>query len=206
VAVSTVVAAVFGPAGSQGQEAGHEQYVSAWRTAWDYEGARGAEHWTELDPQYAPCNVGKEQSPIDIRKAEKADLPALRFEWKAGPLKYVINNRYTIRVNYQAANGNFLLGGDERYELTQFHFHRSSEEYINGKPYDMEVHLMYQARDGKVAGVTVFVKPGSANPTIQKVWEHMPKTEGQEEVAGVEMSPVGLVPEIWAPITCTWDP
>src|SRR5215831_9472953 len=71
----------------------------------------------------------------------------------------VINNRHTIRVNYHPGNGNFLLVGNDRYQLTQFHFHRPSEEYIGGKPYDMEVHLMYQAQGRRVAGVTVFVKP-----------------------------------------------
>ena len=46
----------------------------------DYEGARGADHWSELDPDYAACNAGKEQSPIDIQNAEKANLPVLRFD------------------------------------------------------------------------------------------------------------------------------
>ena len=36
-----------------------------WKTRWEYEGARGADHWSELDPAYAACN-GKGQSPIDI--------------------------------------------------------------------------------------------------------------------------------------------
>jgi carbonic anhydrase len=186
-----VFAAGLGSIAAPAQDAQQEHYVSPWRTLWTYEEAA---HWSDLDPQYAPCNIGKEQSPIDIRNAQKADLPGLQFESKSGPLKYVINNRYTIRVNYHPGNGNFLLVQDNRYELTQFHFHRPSEEYIKGKPYDMEIHLMYQASDGKVAGVTVFVKPGGTNSTIQKVWEHMPTSEGQVQVAGVEINPAGLLP------------
>jgi carbonic anhydrase len=184
------VAAILVTITALARDGGHEQYVSPWRTPWTYDGAA---HWSDLDPEYAACN-GKEQSPIDIRDTEKAELPALRFESKSAPLRYVINNRYTIRVNYHPGNGNFLLVGDTRYQLTQFHFHRPSEEYVHGKPYEMEVHMMYQANNGKVAGVTVFVKPGGANSTIQKVWEHMPKTEGQEEVAGVDINPSGLLP------------
>ena len=188
--VLLAITGVWAFATAEAQALEHEQYVSPWRTPWTYE---GADHWHELDPRYAGCN-GKEQSPIDIRNAEKADLPVLRFESKSGPLKYVINNGYTIRVNYRPDNGNFLLVANERYQLTQFHFHHPSEEYIVGRAYDMEVHLMYQASDGKVAGVTVFVRPGTANPTIQRVWEHMPKSEGQEEVAGVEIYPGDLLP------------
>lgn len=175
---------------AQAQDAERERYVSPWRTPWTYE---GADHWHELDPEYAACN-GREQSPIDIRDTEKAILPNLQFVSKRGPLKYVVNNRHTIRVNYQLGNGNFLVVGNDRYQLTQFHFHRPSEELVNGKPYDMEVHLMYQTPDRKIAGVTVFVKLGTANPTIQKVWEHMPESEGRQQVSGVEINPGELLP------------
>jgi carbonic anhydrase len=183
-------AAVLLTVSALAQDGGHEQYVSPWRTPWTYEGAA---HWSDLDPEYAACG-GKEQSPIDIRNTEKTELPALRFESKSTPLGYVINNHHTIRVNYHPGNGNFLLVGDTRYQLTQFHFHHPSEEYVHGKPYEMEVHLMYQSSDGKAAGVTVFVKAGRANSTVQKVWEHMPKAEGQEAVAGVDINPGELLP------------
>jgi len=176
-----------------------------WRTRWEYGGAKGAEHWSELDPDYATCKVGKEQSPIDIQNVERADLPALRFESKSSPLKYLVNNGYTIRVNYHDAprTGNLLIVGDKRYQLTQFHFHRPSEEYIHGKPYDMVAHLIYQDSDGKVAGVAVLLKAGATNATIQQIWEHMPQTESkvltdfsheEKEIAEVEINPGGLLP------------
>jgi carbonic anhydrase len=182
-----IVAAVLAPAISRAQ----------WKTRWSYEGAIGAEHWSELDPDYAACKAGKQQSPVDIRNAERVALPALRFEYKSGPLKYLINNGYTIRVNYHDApeTGNFLMVGGKRYHLTQFHFHRPSEEYINGKQYDMVVHLMHESSDGTVAGVAVLLKTGRANSTVQRIWEHMRSTEGrEEEIAGVEVNPAGLVP------------
>jgi carbonic anhydrase len=180
--------ALLAPAVSQAQ----------WKTRWSYEGAIGAGHWGELDPDYAACGAGKEQSPVDIRDAKKADLPALRFEYKSGPLKYLINNGYTIRVNYHDApgTGNALTVGGTRYRLTQFHFHRPSEEYVNGKPYDMVVHLMHESSEGKVAGVAVLLKAGSANSTIQHIWEHMSSAESkEEEIAGVDVNPAGLLPK-----------
>jgi carbonic anhydrase len=193
--VLLAAAALLMPANSHAQ----------WKTHWDYEGPKGSDHWNDLDPAYAICNVGKEQSPIDIQSAQKAELPALQFDSKSGPLKYLVNNGYTIRVNYHDAPGagNLLIVGDKRYQLTQFHFHRPSEEYIHGKPFDMVAHLMYQAADGKVVGVAVLLKAGGANATIQRLWEHMPKTESkvltdfshqEEEIAGVEINPAGLLP------------
>ncbi len=168
-----------------------------WNTPWDYEGARGAEHWSALDPGYAVCNSGHEQSPIDIRNAKKAELPPIRFEYKNGPLKYLINNGHTIRVNYHDApgTGNFLIAGGKRYQLTQFHFHRPSEEYVNGRQYEMELHLMHKADDGKIAGVAVFLKTGNPNSTIEQIWKYMPKIESKEEdIAGVEIDPAGMLP------------
>jgi carbonic anhydrase len=185
--VLLAAAVILVPAGPRAQ----------WKTKWTYEGATGAQHWSELDPDWAACNAGKEQSPIDIRSAKKSELSAIRFEYKSEPLKYLINNGYTIRVNYHDApgSGNFMIVGDKRYQLTQFHFHRPSEEYVHGKPYDMVAHFMHQSSDGKVAGVAVLLKAGSANATIQQIWEHMPMTKGDEqEIAGVEVNPAGLLP------------
>lgn len=172
-----------------------------WKTAWSYEGPKGPEHWGDLDPAYAACKDGKEQSPIDIRDAKKAALPTLRFEYQSSPLKYLINNGKTIRVNYHDApgTGNFLIVGDKRYQLAQFHFHRPSEEHLHGKSFEMVAYFMHQAEDGKVAGVAVFLKTGKANTTIQPIWEHMPMTEGkEEEIPGIEVNPAGLLPPDFA--------
>lgn len=166
-----------------------------WKTHWSYAGADGPEHWGDLDPAYATCRDGKEQSPIDIRDAKLAQLPELRFEYKTGPIK-IINNGYTaVRVNYAPGNGNFLVVGDKRYELVQFHFHRPSEEQINGRAYDMVIHLMHKGSDGKVVAVAVLLREGSANATVRELWKYMPQTPGAEhEVPGVEINPTGLLP------------
>ena len=165
-----------------------------WKTPWTYEGAAG---WGSLDPAYTVCAAGREQSPIDIRGAVKADLPALRFDFRPEPLRYLINNGKAIRVNYHDApgTGSFLTAGPQRYQLTQFHFHHPSEETVDGKAYEMGVHFMLQSSDGKAAGVAVFVKPGAANATVQKLWDHMPVTEGPEhEIPGVAIDPAALLP------------
>ena len=56
VLVSLLVAAVLLPAGALAQSPEPEYYVSSWKTPWTYEGAN---HWSELDPGYAVCNLGK---------------------------------------------------------------------------------------------------------------------------------------------------
>lgn len=178
------VAAALAPTGPRAQ----------WKTHWSYQGADGPAHWAKLDPAYAACS-GKEQSPIDIRNAVKTELPALRFEFKGGPLD-IVNNGYTaVRVDYAAGNGNFVSVGDTRYELTQFHFHHPSEEYIHGKQYDMVIHFMLKGSDGRAAGVAVMVEAGSANAVVRELWKYMPASAGKDHVIpGVEINPTGLLP------------
>ena len=187
----TSIATMLVPATGTAQN-GH----SIWRTPWEYEGQRGPAQWGNLDSQYVACTTGKAQSPIDIRDAKKVDLPALRFAYHSAPLEHLINNGKTIRVNYHApGSGDYLTIGDARYQLTQFHFHHPSEEYIHGKPYDMVAHLMHEAADGTVVGVAVLLKAGAANPMVQQLWVHMPANiDYENDVPSVDIDPATLLP------------
>jgi carbonic anhydrase len=109
-------------------------------------------------------------------------------------------------VNYHdtPGTGNFVWVGEERYQLIQFHFHRPSEETIDGKASAMVAHLMYQSSDGKVIGVAALLKAGKPNSTIQQIWDHMPMTESkvradfsheEVEIPGVKINPAGLLPQ-----------
>src|SRR6188768_2090316 len=139
---------------------------------WSYGKHGGPAEWGELDQTFASCQLGKVQSPIDIRGAKAADLPAIKFDYKPSPLK-VIDNGHTIQVNY--APGSSIEVGGTRYELVQFHFHKPSEEKINGKSHDMVAHLVHKGADGKLAVVAVLLDKGGENPTIDAVWQHLPK-------------------------------
>jgi carbonic anhydrase len=169
-----------------------------WKTPWSYDGDKGPAHWGSLDPDYAACEGGKAQSPIDIDTgaAKTAALPPLQFDYRDGPIM-MVNNGYTaVRVDYRHGNGNELRVGGKRYELTQFHFHHPSEERLNGKAYDMVLHLMHQSEDGKVAGVAIFVTAGKSNPAIAQLWEYMPQMPGpSHRVAGVTVDPARLLPQ-----------
>lgn len=170
--------------------------LAQWKTPWSYEGLAGPERWSALDPAFSACNAGREQSPIDIQSTAREKLSALRFDYRSGPLKYLINNGKTVRVNYHApGNENFVFVGAQRYQLTQFHFHRPSEESIHGQTFAMVAHFMHGSREGRVAGVAVLLKSGSANATVQQIWDHMPLVEGSEhEIKGVSLDPAGLLP------------
>src|SRR5579884_991590 len=120
--------------------------------AFSYEGANGPARWGELSPEYSVCKTGKGQSPIDIRNPKTTSLPPLRFDYKSVPLK-LINNGHTAQANYEA--GSAFIAGGERYELKQLHFHHPSEERINGRSFDMVIHLVHSNSSGQTAVVAI---------------------------------------------------
>ena len=76
-------------------------------------------------------------------------------------------------INY--APGSSISVGGKKYTLKQFHFHRPSEEKINGKAYDMVVHLVHADPEGKLAVVAVLLQQGEDNPLIRELWKDLPK-------------------------------
>lgn len=142
---------------------------------WTYGGAGGPEHWAQLSDEFAACALGHEQSPIDIRDARKADLPAIAFDYRPGPLQ-VVDNGHTIQFN--VAPGSSIGVGDDRYQLLQFHFHRPSEERVAGKAFAMVAHLVHRNVAGQLAVVGVLIESGGPNKLLETLWSHLPRKSG----------------------------
>ena len=160
---------------------------------WDYSTTRGPSHWGDLKPEFAPCKNGHRQSPIDIRNAQKADLPAILFDYKPSSLS-IVDNGHTIMINYSP--GSFITVGDKRYELKQFHFHRPSEEKINGKGYEMTVHLVHADGKGNLAVVAILLEKGEDNALVNTLWKDLPKEkEKAESYNDVQIDAHGLLPQ-----------
>ncbi|MBS1158085.1 MAG: carbonic anhydrase family protein [Proteobacteria bacterium] len=137
---------------------------------WDYEGEGGPDNWSRLDPQNKACATGRRQSPIDIRDGIKVDLEQIKFNYRPSTFR-ITDNGHTVQV--AVGDSSISLTG-KSYELVQFHFHRPSEEKINGQRFDMVVHLVHKADDGQLAVVAVLLERGSENPFIQMLWNNLP--------------------------------
>jgi len=158
---------------------------------WSYGAHGGPAEWGELDHAFASCRLGKVQSPIDIRDAKAADLTPIKFDYKPAPLK-LIDNGHTIQVNYPP--GSTIDVGGTRYELLQFHFHKPSEEKVDGKAHAMVAHLVHKGSDGSLAVVAVLLDKGQDNPTLRAVWRHLPKQKEKEIAAPATIDASALLP------------
>jgi carbonic anhydrase len=158
---------------------------------WDYQGSGGPERWGRMKPEFAKCSSGTRQSPIDIRDGIKVELDPVQFDYKASAFK-VVDNGHTIQVNVAPGNAIEVMG--QRFELVQFHFHRPSEERIDGKAFDMVAHLVHKNLEGRLAVVAVLLEKGSAQPIVQSVWNNLPLEKGDEIAARMPIDLNRLLP------------
>jgi carbonic anhydrase len=159
---------------------------------WSYHGQHGPAHWAALDGGYESCAKGAHQSPIDIRNAVPAALPALQFAYgKVAPS--IVNNGHTIQVNLPAGQGLVIDG--HRYELLQFHFHTPSEERLQGRASAMVAHFVHRDAEGRLAVVAALIRPGRANAAFESVLSHLPRQAGETlTVEGLELDLAALLP------------
>jgi carbonic anhydrase len=159
-------------------------------TTWDYAGAAGPDAWGKLG--YDTCARGQRQSPIDIRGGIAVDLEPIRFDYRPGAFS-VIDDGHTVEVD--VAPGSSITITGRRYELQQFHFHRPSEERVDGRQFDMSVHLVHKDAEGRLAVVAVLLDRGSAQPVVQAVWNNLPLEKHEAVRADTPLDPAQLLPD-----------
>ena len=157
---------------------------------WGYEGDNGPEHWGDAFPV---CGKGKKQSPLNIIGPFEKSKETLSVDYKEGPLK-MLNNGHTIQVNVEP--GSSLTIGKESFDLLQFHFHRPSEEQIDGKNASMVAHFVHKSKEGKLAVIGVMLNEGKDSAAIKTLWANLPPKEGEEFLpAKVMFNPASMLPK-----------
>ena len=146
---------------------------------WEYDGEHGPDHWADLKPDYAAC-AGKEQSPIDLNgQALSANVHAPAVYWQSSKVSSVVNNGHTFQVNLEDA-GKIVIDGTP-YKFLQFHFHSGSEHALHGRRYPLEVHLVHQAEDGRLAVVGIMFAEGERNPQLDQLINVLPGKVGEAQ-------------------------
>lgn len=156
---------------------------------WDYEGEMGPENWGK---EFPTCGKGKSQSPLNIKGPFEKVRYTVVPDYKPGPLK-ILNNGHTIQVN--VVPGSKIRIDGKAFDLLQFHFHRPSEEHINGKPSAMVIHFVHKNEAGELAVLGVLLQEGNENPGIKTLWSYAPPKEGPEVAPdNVAFNPNNLLP------------
>lgn len=191
VARAPAKSAPTAPAELAARVAAHRAGKAAGDAGWGYDGPHGPAHWGALHPDYALCGRGDRQSPIDLRDGIAVDLHPVQFDYRPSRFS-VIDNGHTVQV--QVGSGSAIEVGGRRYALQHFHFRRPSEERIEGRQFEMSVHLVHRDAEGRLAIVAVVLERGPALPAVQQVWNDLPLEKHVEAPGHGELDPAGLLP------------
>lgn len=161
---------------------------------WGYSGAEGPEYWGSLSEEYARCETGEYQSPVNF----PAELPAnalddLEFDY-APTSASLVDNGHTIVVEF-GENENTILVDGKAHHLLQFHFHADSEHRVEGEAYPLELHLVHKADDGALAVVGLFFEEGEENEALDEVFSTMSSASVDASPLEESIDLMSLVPE-----------
>ena len=160
-------------------------------THWSYEGESGPANWSKINVDWAKCGNGSRQSPIDIRDGMKVELEQISFDYHPSSFN-VVDNGHTVQVG--VSGGNYITVQNRMFELQQFHFHRPSEERINGKAFEMVVHLVHRDAEGRLAVLALLLERGAPQATIQTVWNNLPLEKLETMQPTILLDPAEMLP------------
>ncbi|XP_077213427.1 alpha carbonic anhydrase 4-like [Tasmannia lanceolata] len=130
------------------------------------------------------------QSPIGFSDNDVKDGGQLGYK----PLNAsLVNEGHTIKLKWAGQAGEFYVNGN-KYNLIQCHWHSPSEHTINGTRYDLELHMVHQSIDGKIAVVGILYSIGLPDPFLSKLMSSMKaianKNGGEIVVGMVDPNPM----------------
>jgi carbonic anhydrase len=158
-----------------------------------YFGDIGPAFWGGLSPDWTACGAGTMQSPVDFMR-----LVPHRSPWRKISLNYdphttgeIFNNGHTIEVETEGKNT--LTLDDIPYKLSQFHFHTASEHRVDGRGYDMELHLVHTAADGSNAVIGVFLTRGRSSGPLAPIFANLPNDVGVHHPIDTPFDPAAFL-------------
>lgn len=143
---------------------------------WSYDGVTGPHVWGSLRSDWALCEKGRSQSPLDLYSGLVVSLPPVEFDYRPTYFR-VIDTGQLLRVHTGEGLGARIRG--ERYELVFIELHRPAQERVDGRIYDMSAELHHRAADGRMAVISIqFAVGDKPNPTLAAWLASLPLDPG----------------------------
>lgn len=158
---------------------------------WSYEGEQGPKHWAGLDPSFATCEKGRQQSPIDIDKTIPAGLKPLKRLQKF-PLKSISHQAHALAMD--AGSGNMMVLDQQPYQLKQLVLHMPAEHRLKQKSFHAELQFLHEDKTGHRVIIAVMIEEGSAHPAIDKILGQLPKPNEKSKALTLRITPEELMP------------
>ncbi|CAM0947859.1 unnamed protein product [Alopecurus aequalis] len=176
-------AVLLSPARAQ-EETDHEEEFSYLPDA-----KNGPAHWGEIKAEWSACGKGKMQSPIDLsspRVSLVRNLGYLNHSYRPAQAT-IINRGHDIMMRFDSDAGSVSINGTV-YFLRQLHWHAPTEHSVDGRRYDMELHLVHESAENKAAVIAIFYEIGAHDAFLHKLEPYLEMIADQkdrEEKVGV---------------------
>uniref|UniRef100_A0A1D1YPE2 Carbonic anhydrase n=1 Tax=Anthurium amnicola TaxID=1678845 RepID=A0A1D1YPE2_9ARAE len=149
----------------------------------------GPEDWGMLRPEWAACGQGRMQSPIDLSAAAVKIVVGLEEVHGAymPSNATLVNTGHSIEVAWVGGAGGIQIDGTT-YFLKQCHWHWPSEHKIDGQRFSLEIHMVHESADNKIAVVGVLYEYGMPDTFLTKMEGYiraLGKTYNATEAVGV---------------------
>uniref|UniRef100_A0A453QM26 Alpha-carbonic anhydrase domain-containing protein n=6 Tax=Triticinae TaxID=1648030 RepID=A0A453QM26_AEGTS len=154
----------------------------------------GPAHWGDIKEEWSACGKGNMQSPIDLASPRVSLVRGLGYlNHSYVPANATIVNRgHDIMLKFESDAGSVSIGGTP-YFLRQLQWHSPTEHSVNGRRYDMELHMFHESAQGKAAVIGVFYEIGAHDAFLHKLepyLEMIADRKDREEKMGM-MDPRG---------------
>ena len=157
--------------------AGGAAVASAQTLDWRYTDGAQPERWSQANPEYAACDAGMMQSPIELSEANAMGMVkiATSYGLSNGTLRL---GTHKVQVDTPAGQG--MISGGKLFNLVQVHFHTPSEHAINGKRYPLTAHFVHATATGELGVLGVMFEEGDANPALDSITRVVPAGGGSD--------------------------
>ncbi|RJY08689.1 carbonic anhydrase [Aurantiacibacter aquimixticola] len=137
---------------------------------WNFSDGVDDERWSLLNTDYALCDAGLNQSPIDLGTPNAVGDVQLSHNY--GPANGTMAlGEEKVQVNFGEGMG--MNSGGTMFNLIQVHFHTPAEHAIDGERQPLVAHFVHATDDGKLGVLGVTFAEGAANPALAQIMPHL---------------------------------
>ncbi len=132
---------------------------------WNFGDGTSPERWSTINTDYAKCDMGHMQSPIDLTDPDARGTVMLDTDFGTANGTLAIGEE-KVQIDFSAGQGHGMNSGGQAFNLIQVHFHTPSEHAVNGTRYPLVAHFVHATDAGKLGVLGVMFAEGAANPGL----------------------------------------
>lgn len=155
---------------------------------WNFGDGVTAEEWSKINPEYAACDTGAMQSPIDLGASKVTGNITVMTNYGTTGGKLAVAEE---KVQIDFTPGLFMHSGTQHFNLIQVHFHTPAEHAIDGERHPLVAHFVHATDDGALGVLGVMFVEGDANAELGKVVSAMESGSGTD----VTVDAGAMIPE-----------